>query len=407
MAFNPLQEKGIPLDKQLRNWSELNVRPYDKHQVDPYTRTRVITLNGIEVESILFSHQFARHTIDMDLKRALAFTRRIEQQQQKAVNWLIPADESTLEVTIGYEQVAVDLTAYVARNEPDPYIKQAFDFGLLEDFDHLYRYADLMDMLEGKKAEEVVGYLTEIFPGRPTISEHRHPHDDVRQPMDRKRADPLSILHVMTVTAAEQQTMNFYMTIGNRPLEPLARGLYLEIAQIEEQHVTHYESLLDPRASWLELEVLHQYNECYLYHSFMSEETDSRLKQLWELHLNMEIGQLQNACDLLRKYENRDPEEFLPSKLPEPIHFESNKDYVRQVLASQVDLTGQETEFVSMAKLPNDSRYARYQNTVNAGTVPSQQVIQDYIERHGQDYRLETEGPHPVERFRDRKTVVR
>jgi hypothetical protein len=72
-----------------------------------------------------------------------------------------------------------------------------------------------------------------------------------------------------------------------------------------------------------------------------------------------------------------------------------------------VDLTGRETEFVPLAELSNDSRYVHYQNTVHAGTVPSQQVIQDYIERHGQDYRLETEGPHPVERFRDRKTVAR
>jgi hypothetical protein len=28
MSFNPLQEKGIPLDQQFRNWSELNVQPH-------------------------------------------------------------------------------------------------------------------------------------------------------------------------------------------------------------------------------------------------------------------------------------------------------------------------------------------------------------------------------------------
>ena len=27
MAFNPLQERGIPLEKQLRNWTELNTPP--------------------------------------------------------------------------------------------------------------------------------------------------------------------------------------------------------------------------------------------------------------------------------------------------------------------------------------------------------------------------------------------
>jgi hypothetical protein len=148
MSFNPLKEKGIPIEKQIRNWSELNVKPYDKKQVHPYTRTRGILMNGIEVEGAMFSHQFARNTNDPDLKRKLALTRRAEQQQQKAVNWSIPADESVLEVTIGYEQVAVDLTAYLARTEPDPYVKQALDFALLEDFDHLYRYANLLDLTQ-------------------------------------------------------------------------------------------------------------------------------------------------------------------------------------------------------------------------------------------------------------------
>ena len=85
MAFNPLIEKGIPLDRQLRNWSELNVQPYDKESVEPYTRTRVIAMNGIEVESIIFSHQFARHCDNPEIKQMLAMTRRVEQQQQKAI----------------------------------------------------------------------------------------------------------------------------------------------------------------------------------------------------------------------------------------------------------------------------------------------------------------------------------
>ncbi|MBD1863083.1 MULTISPECIES: hypothetical protein [Trichocoleus] len=396
MSFNPLAEKGIPLDQQLRNWSELNVQPYIKDQVDPYTRTRVITMNGIETEGIFFSHQFARHTADPDLRRQLAMLRRVEQQQQKVVNWLTPGNESTLEVTIGYEQVAVDLTAFLARHEPDPYIKQAFEFGLLEDFDHLYRYANLLEMTEGKKAEEVTGRLTEIMPGRPTVAEHRHPYDDVRRPSDRTKADPVSLLHVLTLVASEQQTMNFYMNVGNRPMNPLARGLYLEIAQIEEQHVTHYESLLDPNASWLEQEVLHQYNECYLYYSFMQQESDRRIKQIWELHLNMEIEHLRIACDLLRQYENRDPEEFLPQSLPETMRFEENKDYIRQVLADQVNLTTQDTEFVPVEQLPEDARYFQYQKTVNAGGVPSEQVIEEHRSQMGGDYRMTTEGAHPL-----------
>ncbi|OUC83530.1 hypothetical protein CA984_40500, partial [Streptosporangium minutum] len=123
MSFNPLQERGIPLDKQLRNWRELNVTPIDPDHSDPYTRCRIIAMNGIEVEAILFSHQFNRHCPDPAVKQQLARVRYIEAQQQKAVNWLLPGLASVLETTIAYEQVAVDLTAWVARMEPDPYLK--------------------------------------------------------------------------------------------------------------------------------------------------------------------------------------------------------------------------------------------------------------------------------------------
>ncbi len=123
-------------------------------------------MSGIEVEAAMFSHNMNRHTIDPKIKEMLALVRRVEQQQQNAVNWLIPGDESTLEVTIGYEQVAVDLTSWVAQNEPDPYLKQVYEFGLLEEIDHLYRYANLLLMLEDKKAEKIVGGLTEITPLR-------------------------------------------------------------------------------------------------------------------------------------------------------------------------------------------------------------------------------------------------
>ena len=61
-------------------------------------------------------------------------------------------------------------------------------------------------------------------------------------------------------------------------MEPIARGLYTEIAQIEEQHVTHYESLLDPLDSWLKQLVFHEYNEVYLYWSMLQQETDTRIK---------------------------------------------------------------------------------------------------------------------------------
>jgi hypothetical protein len=253
-------------------------------------------MNGIEVEAVMFSHHFTRHcpdpvrqrrpdrgrdeTVDAEVKQQLAEVRYIEQQQQKAVNWLLPGQASVLETTIAYEQVAVDLTAWVARMEPDPYLQQAYEFGVLEDFDHLYRYANLYEMIEHRHAEKIVDALTEVMPGRPTRFHHRHPIDNIRDPYDRTSAQPISKLHALTIMAAEQQTMNFYMNVGPEYMEPIARQLYQEIGLIEEEHVTHYESLVDPGETWWEQLINHEYNECYLYHSFMETEPDPKVKAI-------------------------------------------------------------------------------------------------------------------------------
>jgi rubrerythrin len=403
MGFNPLQERGIPLERQFRNWSELNVTPYDTRNVHPYTRCRVIFMNGIEVESIINSHNFARHTADTGIKQKLAMVRRVEQQQQKAINWLIPGDESTLARTIGYEQVAVDLTAWLARHEPDPYLKQVYNFALLEDFDHLYRYANLMDLMgEGRLAQDITGEYTEILPGRPTIFQHRDPHDDLNRPMTLTAASPQSVMNAITITAAEQQTMNFYMNVGNIPEEPLARAMYLEIAQIEEQHVSHYESILDPTLSWLTNHLLHEYNECWLYWSCLQTETDNRIKALWELHLNMEIEHLQIAAQMLREVEGIEAESILPAGgMPEPLTFEPNKEYVRKVLEQTIQLSSWDSQFVDISKLPADHRYFEHQRKVNAGGSPNEEVIDRHRAELGGEYRFATEGPHPIPSLRE------
>jgi hypothetical protein len=318
------------------------------------------------------------------------------------VNGLNPGSQSPLETTIGYEQVAVDLTAWLARHEPNPALKAALDFALLEDFDHLYRYANLYELIAGENAAELTGHLTEITPGRPTIAEHRHPYDDVRGHFDTHTVDPLSRMHVMTIVAAEQQTMSFYMNHGTDWIEPVARGLYAEIAMIEEQHVTHYESLLDPLESWLEQLVFHEYNEVYLYWSMLQQETDERIKAIWELHCNMELGQLRAACDLLRKYQGVEPEEILPKELPDtPVTFEPNKEYVREVLATQVDLRADGLQYAPADELPSDHRYFEIQRIVNRHGAPSEMVIEDNREQSGGEYRDETEGDHPVMDLRE------
>src|SRR5215218_5102998 len=125
MALNLLQDKGVPLAKQRFTWKELVQRPYSKLDDDAFTRVRVIMMNGIESEALRFSHACAR--MNAALQLPLARVRRAEQHQQTLVNWLNPPDQSVLETTIGFEQVAIELTAILAQNEPDAYLKQVMD----------------------------------------------------------------------------------------------------------------------------------------------------------------------------------------------------------------------------------------------------------------------------------------
>jgi hypothetical protein len=73
---------------------------------------------------------------------------------------------------------------------------------------------------------------------------------------------------------------------------------------------------------------------------------------------------------------------------------------VRKILAEQIDFQADGTEFVPAEELAEGSRYFMYQDIYNEGGVPSEQVIENIVEKKGKEYRQEVKGPHPVERFR-------
>ncbi|HPU66959.1 MAG TPA: hypothetical protein PLK57_02755 [Clostridiales bacterium] len=402
--MNPFEQKPMNLTDGIMDWCTVYPKPYCKNTVDPYTKVRIILMNGIEVEAIIFKHQFSRNCNNNDIRRELALTRRIEQQQQKHINWLKPIDETPLETTIGYEHVAVDLTAWLAQNEPDPYVKQALDFALLEDFDHLYRYANLLDLDAQIPAQQLVKSYVDITPGRPTIAEHRFPYDSIKYHVDFKKADLQTMLNTLIITAGEQQTMNFYMNIGNTYYNDLGRELYLEIGMIEEQHVSHYGSLLDPNCTWLENMLLHEYTECYLYYSFYEDETDPNVKSIWEMHLQQEIAHLHKAAEMLKKYENKDWQQVIPGgDFPKLLKFHDTRDYVRMILDKQILLTANREQYAPVSDLPADHEFFFYQNKVNhnVDAVPSHKVIVQHQQKFNIDYRAES-NPNPVQALTDR-----
>ncbi|MDD3926373.1 MAG: hypothetical protein PHT33_06930 [bacterium] len=375
--FKPFDVKGRDIDKQTMNWNDMITKPYDKNEVDAYTRTRVILMNGIENNSVLTSHAMDRLIDNNEIKEQLSVIRRVDSQQQQTVNWLNPPDQSVVETTIAYEQVAVDLTANLAKNEQDEQLRKALDFALLEDFDHLFRYGCLMEVLERKDPVTITQGKTEIKPGRPTVFHHRHPADEMRGHFDKDRANAKTWMNYFTIVSAEQQTELFYKSHGFMYPDNMARKLYSEIADVEEQHVTQYELTGDPRGSFLELMTLLQLNEAYNYYSCAETETDERIRNIWQRFCEDEITHVLMCNALLNKYEDRDIRDIIRTDTIEPlIVFESNKDYVNRILEEQVDLQPYNMNYFNLNDLPDNWPSFAYRDRINAGGVPSEQVVE-------------------------------
>jgi hypothetical protein len=122
MALNLLKDRGTPIDRQVFTWKDLVRPPYCKLTDDAFTRVRVILMNGIESEALRFSHACAR--MNGPLQAPLARIRRIEQHQQTLVNWLNPPDQTPLETTIGFEQVAIEVPPAWRRPSRTPTLRK-------------------------------------------------------------------------------------------------------------------------------------------------------------------------------------------------------------------------------------------------------------------------------------------
>jgi rubrerythrin len=264
----------------------------------------------------------------------------------------------------------------VAQSEPDPYQAQTYRFGLLEDFDHLYRYSAMLDRLEGKDANNILQGYTDIIPSRPTTVHHRAPEDDLRDNYDRQSAALITKIHAAMITAAEYQTHDYYMTIGPTFADPLARQLYAEIASVEEQHVTQYGSLQDPGESFLEKWLIHEAMEVYAYNSCVEQEENPRIKALWERFLDYELGHLNLVSELMKKHERRDPSEILHGSVPKLIEFKSQREFVRKTLAEEIDLRAKGHQFVDKKNEGHASR--DYRNQLNSEGIAAEAVSAGY-----------------------------
>jgi len=198
--------------------------------------------------------------------------------------------------------------------------------------------------------------------------------------------------------------MNFYMNMAQMYKNDYGRKLFAEIAMVEEEHVSQYETLNDPNGTWLEHWLMHEYVECYLYYSCMEDETDTYIKGIWKEHFEMEVAHLKRVAHLLEKYEKKKAEEIIPKpEFPTLLSFKGNKEYVRKVL-EHVCLTQNNDKFVEVETLSEKSDYVVHQNKINKNIqdVPSHVVIEKAIAKFGKDYRYQ-DSKHPIKTLEDRK----
>ncbi len=74
----------------------------------------------------------------------------------------------------------------------------------------------------------------------------------LRKAYDKNTASPQTKVNILTLVSGEQQTHNYYAEHGMQYGNEVLRETYAEIKDVEEEHVTMYESLIDPTESLYE-----------------------------------------------------------------------------------------------------------------------------------------------------------
>ena len=374
MALDLYAAHGTPPHLQYLHWRDMAQAPISKLDDDAFTRVRILLMAALESEAQRFSHAAAR--CSAELRAPLAELRRIELHQELAVRSLLGVDHSPLELVIGHKQCAIEVGAALAQRESDPGVAAALRFCLLEDFDHLYRVAALLDRVEGRDANNILQSYTDILPGRPTILQHRAAQDELRFAGDSSTQPAASRMQLLGMIACGAQSRDLFVQASVSQADPVVRQLLAEVASVDEQHLTHFESLLDPRESWLEQWLLHEASEALCYHACVQHETEPRVKALWERMLDYEIGQFQFVAELMRLQQGQDPQRIVPRELPEPLPFGSQRDFVRKVLHEEIELSAVAQRYVPRSQETQAPRDYRAQ--VNAEGSPSESVAAGY-----------------------------
>ncbi|MBO4298152.1 MAG: hypothetical protein J5998_05080 [Clostridia bacterium] len=340
----------------------------------------------------------ASHPIEpayADLRRALAGLRRRALERALSLCALLPVCRP-VEEAIRLEQLEADLTAALRAVAGTGPVRPALDFALLEETDQLYRFANLLDAEQELPAERVTGGRAEITPGRPCIAAHRHPYDSAFRPLDFDAAPLAARLTVALLAPLERHMASLYVQRTGEAADREARALFAEMALIEEQHASQYESLWDPRRTALENLPLRAAGLCYAYRSLVAAETNETLRGVWRDNLAAAEADMAALSALAGCAPTAD--------FPPPFLFGDTSALARDLMPRQVTLTMLEDSLVPSDLLPAGCRYFAWQRALNGSgaDTPSHCVVRRYAARYGTDYRFERKA-NPIEALQNRR----
>ncbi len=135
--------------------------------------------------------------------------------------------------------------------------------------------------------------------------------------------------------------------------------------------------MLNPDESLMEKLLLSEACEVWNYAGCLAQESNPRIKAIWEKFLDFELGHFQVALNLFKEVERRDPAEVLGNgKLPPFIQFQSQREFVRKTVETEVSLRKNGMDFVEENHEGPSS--LEYRKAVNAMGSPSTTVSDTY-----------------------------
>jgi len=333
-----------------------------------------------------------------DQRRDLALIRRVDAGQLCILDKVLSLAESHSERLLSSFLLILTLAAHMAQRSEENQIQSILDFLLPEYQDMIYRLANSMIASGKKDVINHIGGFAEIMPGKPMIACHRHPYDDVAEPLAGINAsDRMALIMIAAAEEAIANQLHFCIQETDIIQE---KELYFEFFLITEQHLSLITSLIADVSPLQTLLDCH-FAEAFLYASCAQTADNPRLRQFYLDEMNLELAHVNKVLEMISSETGRPIE--LPA-FPPPLQLTPQKGYVRDTLKN-MGVTLRRGKCVPVGSLKKGADFFRYQKRIcPVGTqMPSHQLIMKIIQANGMDFRHEI-APHPIQALRDRET---